>query len=102
MPFSNSRFRRRCEYNEGMARRVQAIYESGVLRPVEPLVLSERQLVEVIILDEALADEGYAFAPPSEFEPAADHGVSIEAVRQALYPITGSLDREFSEQRDER
>jgi len=38
------------EYNKGvMSRQLEAVYEQGILRPVEPLVLSERQRVRLTI-----------------------------------------------------
>jgi predicted DNA-binding antitoxin AbrB/MazE fold protein len=36
-----------------MTRNLQAVYERGVLRPLEPLDLREQQLVNVTITDEA-------------------------------------------------
>jgi predicted DNA-binding antitoxin AbrB/MazE fold protein len=85
-----------------MIRKVQAIYEHGVLRPVEPVILNERQLVSVIILDDTGLEEHPAFASPADFEAFANRGVSIESVREALSPIAGELDRDFSQQREER
>ena len=39
-----------------MTRNLQAVYEGGVLRPLEPLDLREQQLVNVTITDEAPAE----------------------------------------------
>jgi predicted DNA-binding antitoxin AbrB/MazE fold protein len=39
-----------------MARKLEAVYEGGVLRPVEPLRLDEHQLVSVMILDDVASD----------------------------------------------
>jgi hypothetical protein len=36
-----------------MTRNLQAVYEKGVLRPLEPLDLREQQVVNVTIADEA-------------------------------------------------
>jgi predicted DNA-binding antitoxin AbrB/MazE fold protein len=36
-----------------VTKRVEAIYENGLLRPLEPLPLSEKQLVSVLISDSA-------------------------------------------------
>ena len=45
-------------------RKLEAIYEGGVLRPVEPLCLDVHQHVSVIILDEIADDtEELHFAP---------------------------------------
>lgn len=85
-----------------MARTVQAIYEGGVLRPVEPLHLDEHQLVSVIILDDTVSDEELRFEAPERFEVLADHNVSLEAVRHALQKIPGSLEADFAAGRNER
>ncbi len=84
-----------------MMRKVQAVYEGGILRPIEPLPLDEHQLVSVIILDE-VADDELVFAPPDQFEAQADHSVTLEAVRQSLSKIPGSLDADFAAERNER
>jgi predicted DNA-binding antitoxin AbrB/MazE fold protein len=84
-----------------MVRKVQAVYEGGILRPVEPLHLDEHQLVSVIILDD-LANDEIAFEPPERFEALADHSVSLEAVRRALAKIPGPLEADFAAERNER
>jgi len=84
-----------------VVQKLRAIYEGGVLRPIEPLHLDEHQLVSVIILDD-LANDELSFEPPERFEVLADHSVSLEAVRQALAKITGSLDADFAAERNER
>ena len=85
-----------------MVRKLHAVYEGGVLRPVEPLHLDEHQLVSVIILDDGIFDEELQFEAPSTFETLADHSVSLEAVRAALSKISGSLDADFFAERNER
>ena len=93
---------RRFRKIEVIVHKLQAIYEGGVLRPVEPLALEEHQLVNVIILDDLTADDELAFAPPESFKPLADHAVTLEGVRDALSRIPGSLDADFAAERDER
>ena len=44
-----------------MVRKVEAVFENGVLRPLEPLTLAENQHVRVIITEAAVAD-----APPAD------------------------------------
>lgn len=83
-------------------RKIRAVYEGGVLRPVEPLSLDEHQLVSVIVLDDAAGDDELMFAPPEQFEALADHSVTLEAVRHALSKIPGSLDTDFAAERNER
>lgn len=88
--------------NVNMMRKLQAIYEKGVLRPVEPLSLDEHQLVSVILLDESGSEDDLTFEAPGHFGPLADHRASLESVRAALSRIPGSLDADFSAERNER
>lgn len=85
-----------------MVRKLQAVYESGVLRPIEPLPLDEHQLVSVVILDESASDDELQFEAPERFEALADHSVSPDTVRRALSKIPGSLDADFVAERNER
>ena len=85
-----------------MIRKLQAVYEGGVLRPVEPLSLGEHQLVSIMILDDNPLEDDLKFETPARFEALADHGVSLETVRRALSRIPGSLDADFSAERNER
>ena len=85
-----------------MVKKLEAVYEGGILRPVETLRLAEHQLVNLVILDH-LDDDGddLQFAPREEFEPLADHQVTLENVRTALSKIPGSLDPDFLLERNE-
>ncbi|MBI3696896.1 MAG: antitoxin family protein [Acidobacteria bacterium] len=85
-----------------MMRKLQAVYEKGVLRPVEPLPLDEHQLVSVILLDSLASEEDLQFEAPERFEPLADRNASLQAVRVALSKIPGSLDADFVAERNER
>jgi predicted DNA-binding antitoxin AbrB/MazE fold protein len=85
-----------------MVRKFQAVYEGGVLRPVEPLRLDEHQLVSVVILDDASTDEELPFEAPERFEALADPSVCLESVRQALSKIPGALDADLRAARDDR
>ena len=73
-------------------RKLQAVYEGGVLRPTEALPLEEHQLVSVIVLDEEPGDEEIEFEPAQHFEALADRSIDRNAVRAALSRIPGSLD----------
>jgi predicted DNA-binding antitoxin AbrB/MazE fold protein len=84
-----------------MAQRLQAVYEGGVLRPIEPLRLAENQLVSVILFDDT-SEETLEFENPASFQALADGSVTVEAVRAALSNIPGSLDADFQAERDER
>ena len=84
--------------------KLQAVYEEGVLRPVETLLLKEHQLVSVIIVedtDDDGQDEELRFEDPANFEPLADHTVTRETVREELSKIPGSLDADFRDERNE-
>jgi predicted DNA-binding antitoxin AbrB/MazE fold protein len=85
-----------------MTQRLQAVYEGGVLRPIEPLRLAENQLVSVILFDENASEENLEFEDPAYFQAFADGSVTREAVHAALSKIRGSLDADFQEERDER
>ena len=93
---------RRSRKMEVMVRKLQAVYENGVLRPVEALRLDEHQLVSVIIIDDAAPDDELRFEAPEHFEPLADHSVRLETVRAALSKIPGSMDADFLAERNER
>jgi hypothetical protein len=85
-----------------MARQLQAVYEKGGLRPVEPLALEEHQLVSVVILDDAPVDDELSFAPAESFSALADHAVTVDMVRRALSTIPGSLEADFAAEREDR
>jgi predicted DNA-binding antitoxin AbrB/MazE fold protein len=84
-------------------RKLEAVYEGGVLRPTEKLSLEEHQHVSVIILDD-VADDGeeLRFAPREEFEALADHTITLDQVRKELSQIPDSLDADFAAERNER
>lgn len=79
-----------------------AVYESGVLRPTEKLMLKEHQLVTVIVVDDDADEDEIQFESPQSFERLADHSISRETVRAALSRIPGSLDADFAAERNER
>ena len=89
-------------YNEIVMRRLQAVYEGGLLRPTEKLALEEHQIVSVIILDGVPDSEGIEFEPPDRFEGLADRSVRRETVKAALSKIEGSLGADFAAERNER
>jgi predicted DNA-binding antitoxin AbrB/MazE fold protein len=84
-----------------MTRRLQDIYEKGILRPLEPLLLEEHQQVTVTVAD---ADEGDWV--DSSFlrylESQADDSITLEQVHAALSKIPGTMADDFSRERDER
>jgi len=86
-------------------RKLEAVYENGVLRPLEPLDLREHQRVSVIVSPVPLApsDEEWLDVDCLQLYAAeADESISIEAVREALSKIPGSLTTDFIAEREER
>ena len=84
-----------------MTRSLQAIYEKGVLRPLEPLPLQEHQQVTVTVTDPEDGDwVDVTFL--RYLETQADDSVTIEQVRTALAKIPGSMTQDFINERDER
>ena len=86
-----------------MAREIDAIYENGVLRPLEPLDLEEQQRVRITI------DHGDPLADLLDTEfmewcarKATGDVPSIEEVRQILSKIKGSMADVVIAERDER
>jgi predicted DNA-binding antitoxin AbrB/MazE fold protein len=86
-----------------MTRSLQAIFEKGVLRPLEPLALQEQQQVTVTVSDEgpsesALLDSSFL----RYLESQADESVTLDQVRSALAKIPGSMIEDFRQEREER
>src|SRR2546428_612732 len=78
------------EEHRCMTRNLQAIYEKGVLRPLEPLPLSEHQQVTVTISDQE-EEDWLDTAFLRYLDAHADESVTIEQVRSALAKIPGSM-----------
>src|SRR5262249_55434365 len=78
--------------SEHMMRTVPAVYENGAFRPLEPVSYQEQERVLLTVEDAASAEENLL---DREFlaycETQADDTVALEAVRQALAKIPGSL-----------
>jgi predicted DNA-binding antitoxin AbrB/MazE fold protein len=89
-----------------MNRWVEAVYENGVLRPLEPLPLKEHQKVSLTVSDteDPLACMiDYAFVESARREiQRAGHIPSLEEVRGILSRIPGSLAANIGDQREDR
>lgn len=86
-----------------MQKTFEAVYEEGVLRPVESLSLPEKAWVRVTIEDAKPArEELAAYFSPEEWEFALRDDISLNAVRQALSQIPGSLADAVIASREER
>jgi predicted DNA-binding antitoxin AbrB/MazE fold protein len=86
-----------------MTQRLQAVYENGGFRPLEPVSCREQQRVVLTVESVEAAEENLL---DHEFlaycETQADDTVSLETVRQALAKIPGSLVDDIRAERDER
>ena len=82
-----------------MRKSVEVIYENGVFRPLEPVELSEHQRMRVTLEEEAdWLDTAYMAWCARE----TDDRVTLDAVRQALAKIPGSLTADFIAERNDR
>jgi predicted DNA-binding antitoxin AbrB/MazE fold protein len=82
-----------------------AIYENGVLRPLEPLRLAECQRVSltidetmVAVMDDDLLDQELLSSLENEELP----DLTLEEVRAALAKVPGSMTADFVAEREER
>ena len=86
-----------------MQRTFEAVYENGVLRPLETLPISDRQHVLVTIADPpATAPDVAGYFEPEEWETARRDEIGLDEVRQALASIPGSLADAVIALREER
>ena len=88
-----------------MIKQVDAVYERGVLRPLEPLSLAESQRVTLTISDPVAgrSRRDTEFLERVRAEVAAmPHIPALEQVQQALSKIPGSLTEDFSAEREDR
>jgi predicted DNA-binding antitoxin AbrB/MazE fold protein len=86
-----------------MEKTVQAVYENGVLHPLEPLLLAERQQVTVTVDDSIdLSPNHSLLVSPAEWSYAAQDDICLEEVRHSLANIRGSLSEAVLEERRER
>jgi predicted DNA-binding antitoxin AbrB/MazE fold protein len=85
-----------------MGKQINAIYEKGVLRPLEPVDLEEHQQYSIDVVraegDEPVLDEEFI----ESCAPEDGQEVTIEEVRQALSSIPGSLSDDIRAERDRR
>ena len=84
-----------------MSHHLRAIYEDGVLRPLEPLDLPEKRVVDLVVSEEVPVSP-VRFVPVEEYSPYADDSVTLEQVRRCLAKIPGSLAQDFRNERNER
>ena len=87
-----------------MSKQLDVIYENGVFRPLEPIDVPEHQRMTITIpevagvsVEEELFDTAYERWAATQVK----EDVSLEAVRQALSKIPGSLTADFLAERAE-
>jgi len=86
-----------------MEKTVQAVYEGGVLRPLEPVPLEDHQEVTVTIFDlGSIPCDHPLLASPDEWAGAAEDDISLDEVRRALSTIRGSLSQAVIDERRDR
>ena len=85
-----------------MTKTVQAIFENGAFRPLEPVAYQEHDRVVLTVQDVTAIEENLL---DHEFltycETQADDSVTLEEVRLALAKIPGSLSDDIRAARDE-
>jgi len=87
-----------------MTRHVEAVYEHGVLRPLEPLTLAESQRVKLTISDAGTghSSRDMEFLKWAQAEVAAmEHIPSLEEVRRIMSKIPGSMAEDIIAEREE-
>jgi predicted DNA-binding antitoxin AbrB/MazE fold protein len=86
-----------------MEKTVQAVYEDGVLPPLEPVPFEDRQEVTVTISDEGNIPHNHPLlASSEEWADAAGDPISLDEVRRALSTIRGSLSEAVIDERRDR
>ena len=89
-----------------MTRQIEAVYENGVLRPLEPLPLKEHQKVSVTVSDTEdphapMIDYAFVESARREIEQA-DHIPNLEEVRSILSRMPSSLAADIGDEREDR
>jgi predicted DNA-binding antitoxin AbrB/MazE fold protein len=87
----------------GMTKNLKAIYENGVLRPLEPLPFKEHAVLNLTVSDNVSIPEDLLDADYLRYcETLADKKVTLEEVRAALSKIPGSMAEEIRRERNDR
>ena len=94
------------DYNERMLLQVDAVYENGVLRPLQPLDLKEHEHVLVSVVKGSAPSRSrlavdYIEKLKRELEDA-EAGPSLEEVRHRLSKIRGSMAADMIAERGDR
>lgn len=85
-----------------MTQSVPAIFENGFFRPLKPVSCYEQERV-ILTVQSITAPDGLLDLEFLAYcETQADDNVALEAVRQALAKIPGSLTGDIRAERDQR
>ena len=82
-----------------MIQQIDAVYENGVLRPTQPLRLSEHERVRVTVVPKGDED-----LPEQDFNSTGDEldsSVTLEQVHTIMSKIRGSMDSAIDKLRGE-
>ena len=86
-----------------MPKTFEAVYEDGVLRPLQPLDLLDHEHVTLTIDAISASDEDLkGYFTPEEWERALHDTITLEEVRAPLSPIKGRLSQAIIDSREER
>ncbi len=86
-----------------MQRTIEAVYENGVLRPLEPVTFAENEHVQVYVeSEESYETRMKALFGEEEWESAKHETLTHEEVRESLAQDTSSWARAIIEARNER
>jgi predicted DNA-binding antitoxin AbrB/MazE fold protein len=85
-----------------MVKTFSAVYEDGVLRPLEPVELSEHQRVTVFVAEtpEELAEPWLDHEYMARIKAADEYEPTLEEVHEALSGIKGNLSDVIRAERD--
>jgi predicted DNA-binding antitoxin AbrB/MazE fold protein len=86
-----------------MQKTFEAVYEDGVLKPTQALILPDHARLIVTIVDEsAIGSDPSVYFSREEWQRAKADNITLEEVRRALSSIDGSLSDAVIEEREER
>ncbi len=85
-----------------MKKTFEAVYENGVLRPLENLGLANCQRVQISIAEIPETNSIAGYFELKEWEAARHDDISLEDVRRALSSIQGPLSDAVIASREER
>ena len=92
-------------YNSGMALQVDAVYENGVLRPLQPLDLREHEQVVVSVVKATPSRSNLAVEYVEKLKKEltdSEPAPGLEDVRKRLAKIPGSMAAEIIAERGDR